>query len=219
MKKVLFLFFCTYFVSICSAQIYPRNKKRSFKSEAYILNGADTINGWIVVPVSNDWVDYYSLRTNVVFVDSSNKQKKYKPGDIAGFGFREDKALGEYTSASEAKGLPKSMFLRCLLQGKASLYEDKQDRSVIKSYGAGTTSFGPPSATVQRPVDIHKSLIYIKHNDDAFINIKFDSKTDKVKKKELKKLLDFLPDSFKDSKDEVDISGLIEILTEFNSTP
>jgi hypothetical protein len=127
--------------------------------------------------------------------------------------------MGEYVSANEAKGLPKPMFLRRLLQGRASLYEDKLDRSVVNSYNAGPAFPGGPSATIRKPTDIHKSSIYIRHNDGSFIKIKFDYKTDKIQKKDLKQQLDFLPDSFKDSKDEVDISGLIDILTEFNSKP
>lgn len=214
MKKNFFFLLFAFFVLSGSAQSFGLNKKRSYKAEGYILKGADTINGWIAVPITNDELDYYSLSTRITFTDSFEQQKSYKPNNIAGFGFREDEGLGEYISAGEAEGLSKAKFLRKVLEGKISLFQDKLDRNTVEAQGTMGAFDGP---TMTRKKDIYKSYFYVRRNNEPLIKIEFKSKTSTVAKKDLKKALNFLPDSFINSDEEVDLPGLIDILSGLNT--
>lgn len=215
MKKFFSFFICLCFIFQGSAQLNFSNKKRSYKTEGYILNGADSINEWIVVPILNDAIDYYSFTTRVTFIDSSGQQNIYKPNHIDGFGFREDESLGNFISVDKSEGLSKARFLRKILEGKISLLEEILDRSIVGA-GYATNALGQPSSKM-RTKDIHESIFYVRQNDEAVIKIKFNSKTNKIRKKDLRKDLDFLPDSFANSDEEIDLSDLIGILSELNS--
>ena len=215
MKKLCTYFPCIFFVLQVSAQM---NSKNSYKANGYILQGTDTVKGWIAVPVSNEEIDYYSLTFRITFIDSSDHQNNYKPKDITGFGFQEnDEDLGNYISVTEADGLSKAKFLRIMLRGKISLFKEKLDRSTYRDLPS-INAFGQPSAAVMAKSNIYKTNFYVRQNNDALVKIKVNSKTGMLIKKDLKKALDSLPDSFKDSEEEIDISGFMDILLKLNAT-
>lgn len=183
-------------------------QNRSYKAEGYILNETDSVNGWILVPINNDVLDYYSLSMRVTFVNSAGEQKKYKPNDIKGFGFRDDEYLGHYISSTEAKGKPNDMFLKKLVIGNISLLEKKMDRNV--------TSYSSSGSSISN-VDIHKSLYYVQKENEALIRVDFNKKTAIIQKKDLIKILDFLPDSFATSEEGVNFSDLVNIILIHNT--
>jgi len=214
MKKLLLGFIATSIALSTLAQTDIFKKKRSYKVEGYIVLGIDTINGTIAIPITDDELDYHSLATSVTFIDSLNKTQKYTPRKATGFGLRGDAVFGEYVSISMSEGLDKDLFLKRVLNGKIILFEYKLDRTVIKSYPS-TFRGGPKE--IRKKESVNESIYYLKKGSEPLLKVQFNPKTLTIKKKDLKKLIDVLPDDFSNSEEEIDESELITILSDYNS--
>jgi len=212
MRKLLFTITSLFVVLNSVAQTDIFKKKRTYKVEGYILAGTDTVNGIISIPIRYDELDYYSLGTVVEFTDSLNQTKKYRPNKTPGFGLLGDAVFGDYVSIGLRENPDNYLFLKRVLAGAITLYENNLDRTVVKTT---PTSVGANSHISQKQ-SVDESIYYLQKNNEPLIKIQFDSKTSSVKKKDLKKLVNILPESFTNSDEEIDVSAFITILSDYN---
>ncbi len=215
MKKLFCGFIATIIALSTLAQAEIFKKKRSYKVEGYVVLGTDTIIGTIAIPITDDELDYHSLANSVTFIDSLNKTQKYTPRKASGFGLRGDAVFGEFESIKVEDDFGQTLFLKRVLNGKIILFEHKLDRTVVRSYPSTFGGDFPKQTT--RKESVNASIYYLKKGSDPLIMIQFNPKTLTVKKKDLKKLIDVLPDNFSNSDEEIDESELITILSDYNS--
>ena len=207
---LLFVFIATGIALNTAAQTNIFKKKRTYKIEGYVLLGLDTINGTIAIPIIYDELDYNSLATSITFIDTLNSTKKYTPLKASGFGLRDDAVFGDYVSIRVEEDFGQTLFLKKVLNGKITLFEHKLDRTVVRDRS--------PGSKIQEKVSIDESIYYLKKDDEPLVKIQFNSKTSTIRKKDLKKLVNILPDNFANSDEEIDVSELITILSDFNLT-
>ena len=198
MKKIAFL------TLLLTATLTALAQSRSYKVDGYILSGADTVTGTISIPVGKNSVDYASLSTQVIFIERSGKIRGHNPRTLAGFGLRGDDVLGDYVSVTTSDLVPRKLFLKKLVDGAVVLLEENADH-LMRNKGNGTYL-----------VD-HYRTYYLKNGVGPLVAVPLDPRTSAIRKKDLKKLLPGLPDSFTHSEEAVTISELIPILEEYNA--
>lgn len=207
---LLFVFIATGIALNTAAQTNILKKKRTYKIEGYVLLGPDTINGTIAIPITYDELDYNSLATSVTFIDSLNNTKKYTPLKASGFGLRDDAVFGDYVSIRVEEDFGQTLFLKKVLNGKITLFEHNLDRTVVRDRS--------PGSNIQEKVSIDESIYYLRKGDEPLVKIQFNSKTSTIRKKDLKKLINILPDNFVNSDEEINATELLTILSDYNLT-
>lgn len=210
MRKLLSLLLLLLILMNSLAQIYV-GKKQFYKVEGYILEGTDTIRGIISIPIKFSDVDYNSLAMSVSFTDTMNHTKKYRPKTTAGFGLRGDVVLGDYVSIRLPDAEDYHLFLKRLLAGPIMLYEQNLDRTAMIQTPTGT------GGHTVRKKSIDQSIYFLQKGKEVFIKIEFDPQTTLLKKNDLKKLVEILPDVFANSDKELNPSDLLNILSDYNS--
>ena len=209
----VFSFFFLGISSYCFAQKSFFTPNRSYKVEGYILLGADTVQGYIAIPIDRDEVDYGSLTKQVTFIDSADKSKKYKPSNLNGFGIKGDDVISNYISVAKSENSLRNIFLKKVVEEEAMLLVEKIDRAA----GYATTTFYGMGSSQIYEKEINKSVYYLKIGTDALVKVPFDNKTASIRKRDVKKLLINLPESFADSDEQIDFSSFIILLESYNA--
>lgn len=213
MRALLFLTSFVFVSSCCLGQKSFFTASRTYKVEGYILLGADTIQGYIAIPIDGDEVDFSSLTKQVTFIDSVDKSKKYKPSHLNGFGIKVDDVVSNYISVAKSENASVNMFLKKVVEGEAMLLVEKIDQAA----GYSTTGvYGMGSSKVYNK-EFSKSVYYLKIGTNAIVKVPFDSKTASIRKREVKKLLVNLPESFVHSDEQIDFSSFITLLESYNA--
>jgi hypothetical protein len=210
MRKLFF--FGIYFPVILLAIQKSASAVRGYTVDGYILLGADTIRGYISIPLDRDEVDYSSLTKRVVFVDSLDESKVYKPHDIAGFGLHNDDVTSHYISVAKPGTASKKIFLKKVVEGAVVLLVETVDRAAgyrIRPNGIGIASVYES--------DITGRVYYLRIGNATIVQLPFDEKTATIRKFELKRLLHNLPDSFTTSNERVEFSTFITLLHSYNA--
>jgi hypothetical protein len=216
MRKLFLLIVFTITTTLCLGQKNAFSPARSYKVEGYVLIDRDTIQGYISIPIDGDEVNYSTLTKQVTFIDRADRPKKYKPNDLKGFGLQKDDILSHYVSVAKSANSVKSIFLKKVVEGKAMLLVEKIDRAAGYRNQMIMTGNGFRSAPTYQK-EINKNVYYLKIGDNNIFKIPFNKKTASIAKKELKKLLVNLPDSFASSDEQVDFSAFIKLLEGYNA--
>jgi hypothetical protein len=153
------------------------------------------------------------LDKKVKFIDSLGTVQTFGPDKIQGFGLRDDAIQRNYeTVILPEKGKP-SYFLKKLVNGKIALYEKLEvitpPPSMVMGQNGNMTMMKSRSTTV---------TVYYLKNGDSLTKIEMNRETYSIKKKELKQIISFLPESFINSDEEIDLSKLVSLLEKYNST-
>ena len=210
MRKWFFLILLVSVIQSSLAQVHKLNGSRIYKLEGYIFPVKDTIKGYIAIPIRKGEVNYGSLANKVTFIDSLGNATTIYPGDIAAFGFKGEDVSGDYLSFKRPGFQGGKVFVKKLAGGDAVLVVD----IVVKVYGGHGYASGPAGFNTASSTSTTQTFYYLKIGNGSFENLP-GNENRPFSKNDLKKYLVDLPESFADSKDEIDISEVINIVSNY----
>ncbi len=191
--------------------------------EGYILNNSgDTVKGFIDIEFgrvgfAKKELDLGKMEMVVDFKEAGGKYKRYKAGDISGYGFNYDDGWRHFVVLDWPKNSWKKsrgaferrvdnlrLFIQRYMEGAVIVYKDY--------YHVGTNMMGQPTSSGPMVTDL-----YIHTNDMGYVEIAPINKGDGKKLKEfLMKYLSMEEDFLKNVDDKAKFSEAEEILKRYN---
>jgi hypothetical protein len=184
-----------------------------YKVKGFIINSnKDTVHGTILLDESRGVANYRDLAKKLNFTDSTGIPTTFAPGEIEGFGLRDGTSREDYVSVSLKEKEKPQFFLKKIVAGKISLYE----RRVLMDNPPNVAYTGNRTVMLRerRPEGM---MYYLKDSSGLLIKFETTSQASLIKKRRLKEKMNFFPEDFANSNEQIGLSELVGLLEKYNA--